>query len=210
MDKAMRWRIVSLQAILVVILAAVSGFLFVEGTFVQNMVKEELTSQQIFFPGTDQVKAGGALDPAVFPAEIRAQAGLQVTNGDQARIYANDFIGKHLQGIDGGRTYAQIGAQVSGLQAQQAGLAKTDPQYVALQTQIATLNAQRDTVFKGEMLRGTLLNAYGWWTVGAYTIYGAFGALAAALGVLVAMVFELLFAVRKETETVRVKKLATA
>lgn len=209
MNSAIRWRIVTLQAFLVVVLAVAGGFAFVEGSFVTNQVKDELTAQQIFFPTADQIKTGGALDPAEFPQEIRDQAGNQVTDGNQARIYANDFIGKHLQGIDGGRSYAQIGTQVSGLQAQQANLSKTDPQYVALQTQITTLNAQRDTVFKGEMLRGALLNSYGWWTIGTYTIYAAIGLMIAALGVLGALVFEVFVAARKpETFKVAQKKAA--
>lgn len=209
MTMAIRWRIMSLQAILFLVVAAASGFAFVQGTFVTNQVHDELAAQQIFFPTADQIKPGGALDPKEFPQEIQAQAGNQVLDGNQARIYANDFIGKHLQGIDGGRSYAQIGTQVSGLQAQQANLSKTDPQYVALQTQITTLNAQRDTVFKGEMLRGALLNSYGWWTVGTYTTYAAFGLAIVALGVLGALVFEVFVAARKpETFNVAQKKTA--
>ena len=209
MTTAIRWRIMSLQAILFLVVGAAAGFAFVQGTFVTNQVHDELAAQQIFFPTADQIKAGGALDPKEFPQEIRDQAGNQVLDGNQARIYANDFIGKHLQGIDGGRSYAQIGTQVSGLQAQQTGLAKTDPQYIALQTQITTLNAQRDTVFKGEMLRGALLNSYGWWTVGTYTTYAAFALAVVALGVLGALVFEVFVAARKpETIKVAQKKAA--
>jgi len=208
MTTAIRWRIMSLQAILFLVLAAASGFAFVQGTFVTNQVHDELAAQQIFFPAADQIKAGGALDPAEFPQEIRDQAGKQVLDGNQARIYANDFIGKHLQGIDGGRSYAQIGTQVSGLQAQQASLAKTDPQYAALQTQITTLNAQRDTVFKGEMLRGALLNSYGWWTVGTYTTYAALALAVVALGVFGALVFETFVAGRKPEKIKVVQKVA--
>ncbi|HET7420642.1 MAG TPA: hypothetical protein VFL27_09695, partial [Candidatus Dormibacteraeota bacterium] len=75
MDSAIRWRIISLQAIMVVVLAAASGFAFIEGTFVTNQIKDELTAQQIYFPNADQIKTGGALDPAEFPQEIRDQAG---------------------------------------------------------------------------------------------------------------------------------------
>src|SRR5690348_17430510 len=144
---------------MVLVLAGAAGFAMAMGSFTTGQIHDELTAQGIYFPAADQNKTGGALDPAEFPQEIRDQAGNQVTDGNQARIYANDFIGKHLQGIDGGRSYAQIGTQVSALQAQQASFSKTDPQYAALQAQITTLNAQRDIVFKGEMLRGALLNS---------------------------------------------------
>jgi hypothetical protein len=211
MDKAIRWRIISLQAMLVVILAAASGFLFVEGNFVTNMVKDELSAQQIYFPGTDQVKAGGALDPKTFPQEIRDQAGNQVTDGNQAKIYANDFIGEHLKGVAAGATYASMGGQISAVNAQLAATPKTDPAYATLQAQVTKLNGQRDTLFKGEMLRGTLLNSWGWWTLGLYTTYAAIGLMVAALGVVGAVAFELLIAVRKpESFKVKVGQKATA
>jgi hypothetical protein len=206
MNSAIRWRIISLQAMLVVILAAASGFLFYEGSFVTTMVKDELTAQQVFFPGVDQIKAGGALDPAEFPQEIRDQAGNQVTDGNQAKIYANDFIGKHLEKTAGGATYATMGSKISAANAELAATPKTDPNYATLQSKVATLNAQRDTLFKGEMLRGTLLNSWGWWTVGVYTTYAGVGLMIGALGVLGALVFELLIAVRKpESASFKVK-----
>jgi hypothetical protein len=211
MNKAIRWRIVSLQAMLVIILAGASGFLFYEGNFVTNMVKDELTAQQVFFPTADQIKAGGALDPAVFPQEIRDQAGNQVTDGNQARIYANDFINIHLQGVAGGSTYASIGTKITAASAALAAASKTDPNYATLQANVATLNAEKTTLFTGEMLRATLLNSWGWWTFGVYTTYAGIGLLIASLGVLGALVFELFVAVRKpETFEVKVGQKVTA
>jgi hypothetical protein len=211
MNKAIRWRIISLQAMLVVILASASGFLFYEGNFVSGMVHDELVAQQIFFPGTDQIKAGGALDPAKFSAEIRSYAGQQVDNGDKARVYGNDFIGVHLQGIAGGKTYSQVSAANSAMNAQIAATPKTDPTYASLQAQAATLAAQKTSLFQGEMLRGTLLNSWGWWMVGNYTAYAAIGLMIAALGILGAVVFELFVAVRKpESFKVKVGQTVTA
>jgi hypothetical protein len=176
---------------LVVILAAASGFLFFQGNFVTGMVHDQLVAQQIFFPGTDQVKAGGALDPAKFPAELTQYAGQQVDNGDKARVYAQDFIGAHLKGVAGGMTYSQVSSANSKLNAQIAATDKADPNYATLQAQSATLSGQKTTLFMGEMLRGTLLNSWGWWTLGTYTTYAAIGLMIAALGVLGAVVFEL-------------------
>jgi hypothetical protein len=210
MDKSIRWRIVSLQAMLVIILASASGFLFSEGSFVTTMVHDELVAQRVFFPGTDQIKAGGALDPAKFSAEIRSYAGQQVDNGDKARVYANDFIGVHLAGVAGGKTYSEVSSANSKLNAQIASTPTTDTNYASLQAQQATLAAQKTTLFQGEMLRGTLLNSWGWWMVGSYTVYAAIGLMIAALGVLGALVFELQVASRK-TETFKVaQKIVTA
>lgn len=207
MSKAIRWRIVTLQAVLVVVLAAASAFAFTMGTFTTSQIREELTAQQIYFPGADQIKTGGALDPATFPQEIRDQAGKQVTDGNQARIYANDFIGEHLKGVANGMTYASVGTKVSQLNAQLAQTPKDSPQYADLQKQIATLNAQRDTLFKGETLRSSLLNAYGWWTIGTYTTYAGIGLMLAALVVLVALVFEV-FAAREQKKVMVAQKVA--
>jgi hypothetical protein len=208
MNKAVRWRIVTLQSILVVVFAAAAGFLFYEGNFVTDMIKTQLVAQQISFPGTDQIKAGGALDPAKFPQEIRDQAGKPLTDGNQARIYANDFIGEHLQGVAGGLTYATIGSKISAVNAQLANTPKTDPNYATLQSQVATLNGQRDTLFKGETLRGMLLNAYGWWTIGVYTTYAGVGLLLAALAAFGALVFELFIAGRKPQTLKVAQKIA--
>jgi hypothetical protein len=208
MNKAIRWRIITLQSILVLVLAGASGFLFFEGNFVTNMVKDQLTAQQISFPGTDQIKTGGALDPATFPAEIRDQAGNQVTDGNQARIYANDFIGEHLKGVAGGLTYSTLGSKISAVSAQLASTPKTDPNYATLQSQVTTLNGQRDTLFKGETLRSMLLNAYGWWTMGLYSTYVGIGLMVAALAALAALVFELFIAGRKPETVKVVQKIA--
>ena len=209
MNSAIRWRIISLQAILVVVFAAASGFLFYEGNFVTNMVKDELTAQQIFFPGADQIKTGGALDPAKFSSEIRNQAGNQVVNGDQAKIYANDFIGVHLQGVANGQTYSQVSSAAIALQTQINNTSTTDSNYATMQKQLATLNGQKSTLFQGETLRSMLLNSYGWWTIGVYASYAAVALLIVSLGVLGALVFELFVAARKP-ETIQVaQKKAT-
>jgi hypothetical protein len=203
MNKAIRWRIISLQSILVLVFAGASGFLFIEGSFATNMIQDQLTAQQISFPTADQIKTGGALDPAEFPQEIRDQAGKQLVDGNQARIYANDFLGKHLQGVAGGSTYATIGTKISAANAALAAASKTDPNYATLQAKVATLNGQRDTLFKGETLRAMLLNAYGWWTIGLYTTFAGIGLMLAALAAIAALAFELFIAGRK-TETIKV------
>ena len=209
MSKAIRWRIVTLQAVMVLVLAGAAGFAFAMGSFTTSQIHDELTAQQIYFPGADQIKTGGALDPAEFPQEIRDQAGNQVTDGNQARIYANDFIAKHLEGVAGGKTYSQVSGAAISLGAQLANTPKTDPSYASMQAQLATLNGQKATLFQGETLRSNLLNAYGWWTIGTYTTYAGIGLMLAALVVLGALVFEVFVAARKP-ELVKVTKAMAA
>jgi hypothetical protein len=190
MNSSIRWRIITLQAIIVVVLGFCAGFLFYQGNFVTTTVHNELVAQQISFPPASQVKLGGALDPTVYPTEITSLAGQPVDNGDKARIYANDFIGHHLEGVASGLTYSQVSA-----------LSMAHPTNVVLQNQVATL-------FKGEMLRASLLNSYGWWTTGVYATYAGIGLLIAALGVLGALVYELLIVGRKPEVIKVAQKLA--
>lgn len=189
MTKGMRWRIVTLQAILVLVLGGASLFLINEGNFVNQTIHDQLAAQQIFFPGKDTIVAGGALDPAEFPAEIRAQAGNQVLTGEQARIYGTDFIGLHMKNIAGGKTYSQIDTK-SGTAAD-----------------IAKAQAQKTSLFQGETLKNMLLNAWGWSMLATYTIWGGYALMVAALVVLGALVYELFFS--KVEEEVKYPK-ATA
>src|SRR2546425_331709 len=46
MNSAIRWRIISLQAAMVVVLAAASAFAFGMGTFTTSQIRDELTAQQ--------------------------------------------------------------------------------------------------------------------------------------------------------------------
>ncbi len=61
---------------------------------------------------------------------------------------------------------------------------------------------QVNTLFKGEMLRGTLLNAYGWWTIGTYALYASIGLAVAALAVLGAFAIEIFLWVRQRQKVV--------
>ena len=185
MTKGLRWRIVSLQVIVVLVLGFCAGFLFWGSGFVNGMVHDQLVAQRISFPPASQIRAGGALDPAEFPAEIRNYAGQPVDNGDKARVYANDFIGIHLAKVANGQTYSQVSAA-----------AQADPKN-------ATLAGQVNTLFKGETLRGLLLYAWGWSQVGLYALYAAVALTIATIAVFGTLVFEMLMAPRRETATRR-------
>jgi len=176
MTTAMRWRVVVLQVGLMGILAFCAGFLFWGNAFIHNQISTELTSQQIYFPAPDS-KAVTSL-PSADAAAMTVYAGQQLTTGDQAQVYANHFIGVHLQEIAGGQTYAQVSSK-----------AQANPTDTKLAGQVQTL-------FRGETLRGLLLNAYGWWTIGTYALYAAIGLAVAAFAVLVALAFEVVLWLR--------------
>lgn len=185
MTNELRWRMATLQVIAVLVLGFCTGFLFWGSGFVNGMVHDQLAAQKIAFPPASEIRAGGALDPAEFPAEIRNYAGQQVDNGDKARVYANDFIGIHLAKVANGQTYSQVSA---------ASLA--DPKNAAL-------SGQANTLFKGETLRGLLLYAWGWSQIGTYAFFAAIGLTIATIAVFCTLLFELLVAPRPARATRR-------
>ncbi|MDQ2943270.1 MAG: hypothetical protein M3R21_06320 [Candidatus Dormibacteraeota bacterium] len=209
MHTSMKWRIVTLQAIMVAVLAFASGFALYEGAFVTNMVNDQLAAQKVFFPPQSAVVTGGALDPAEF-GDITQYAGQQVNNGEKAAAYGNGFIGRHLAKVAGGLTYSQVGSLAGPVNAELATTAKTDPNYAVLQAKLATIAGQKATLFQGEMLRATLLNAWGWSQMGMYTTIAGLFLMVATLIVLGALVFELFFAGRKVESKAKVLKPAIA
>jgi hypothetical protein len=111
-------------------------------SFVGGQVHDQLAAQQIFFP-----PAG---DPSIAAPEFKAvqqYAGQQLTTGAQAEAYANHFIANHLKEIGGGKTYAQLSTE-----------SRAHPNNAELAGTVATM-------FKGETLRGLLLNAYAFGTM---------------------------------------------
>ena len=178
----------TLQGVLVLVLGFMAGFAFWANGFVNGMVHDELVAQQIYFPGTDQIKAGGALDPAEFPASIRQYAGTQLDSGDKAKEYANHFIGIHLTKVYNGMTYSQVST-----------LAMQNP----TDTKLA---GAKTTLFQGETLRGLLLNAWGWSQMGMYAGYAAIALTVAALVTFGAFLFELAIVLRKPRTVTAVSK----
>ena len=188
MTKTMRRRVVVLQVGLIGILVFCAGFLFWGNSFIHNQISTELTAQQIYFPAADN-KAIASL-PGADAAAMSVYGGQQLTTGAQAQVYANSFIGVHLSEVAGGLTYSQMSAK-----------AQANPTDQKIAGQVATL-------FKGETLRGLLLNAYGWWTIGTYAMYAAIGLALAAFAVFVALAFEIFLAIR-EPRKVKVPVVST-
>ena len=73
-----------------------------------------------------------------------------MTTGAQAECYANHYIGLHLSGIAGGKTYAQLGTDQFALQAKVAAAQKNnDPNLAALQKQYSDLVANHRSYIAG-------------------------------------------------------------
>jgi hypothetical protein len=125
--------------------------------FANNYVTDQLSEQKITFK-----PAASLTDEEKKFACLVEYAGQPLTTGKQAECYANNFIGLHLNSTAGGKTYAELGDVQSQLRAQIAEAQKTNAANLAdLQKQLADATSQRETVFKGETLRGLLLTSYG-------------------------------------------------
>ncbi len=132
----------------------VAGVLLVWGhSYANNQVTSQLSAQKIVFPTTSSSEF--KILPAANRAAMAPYAGQLMTTGAQAQVYANDFIGRHLFLIGGGKTYSQLSAA-----------AMANPKNAALAGQV-------ETVFKGTTLRSMLLEAYGFWQIGQIALIAA-------------------------------------
>ncbi len=167
--------LIGFGAVAMVVFLVAGGLLTWGSNFSDNYVTRELSSQNITFPDAAGLTKEGRNDLLQF-------AGQRLTTGDQAEGYAS-YINGHLQGIADGATFADLGgperaAKAAVTDAVAAGASKDE--VAALQATADGISGQRNTLFKGETLRGLLLSAYAWATVGTIAGIAAIGAFIAA------------------------------
>ena len=154
---------------LAVLLLLVGIVLTTNANFANTYVHDQLSAQHISFKPADTLT-----DEEKKSDCLREYAGQRLTTGKQAECYANEFIGLHLKSIGGGKTYADLGEPQTALKAQVTQAEQTKAANLAdLQKQLADVTAQRETVFKGETLRGLLLTSYGFSEFGRKAGQGA-------------------------------------
>ncbi|BEP15783.1 hypothetical protein acdb102_40940 [Acidothermaceae bacterium B102] len=171
------------------VLLIAGGLLTYGHSFVHNEVKTQLAAQQIFFPAAG---SPGLADPAIKPY-LTKYAGKQLLTGVEAKAFADHYIAVHLKAIGGGKTYSQLSAE--------AIAAPTD----------TVLAGKVATVFKGETLRGLLLNAYAFDTMGTLALIAAIVAFSGAglMLVLSGLGFLHLRKVSRQTDRVAVDRTPT-
>ena len=187
MNKDLRWRIITLQIVLVVLFAFGGGLAIYAGNFTHDQITAQLQPQQIVFP-----PVGKGL-----PEDLNQYAGQQVLTGEQAHAYADKFIALHLSemGTPPGKPYSYWSTQAR---------VETDA------TKKAAADALATTMFRGETLRSMLNQAWAFWTIGDITMYAGFGLLVAALIVAGALAFELFFAPNRASQPVRTTSVAAS
>jgi putative Ca2+/H+ antiporter (TMEM165/GDT1 family) len=126
--------------LIVAIMLLVAGALLTWAhSFVTDEVHNQLAAEKIYFPdkGTSALTSN-----AEIKKYVTKYAGQEVTTGAQAEVFADHYIAVHLREIGGGQTYSQLSEK-----------SLANPKDSALAAQV-------QTVFRGETLRGLLLNAY--------------------------------------------------
>jgi hypothetical protein len=135
--------------VVAIILAVAGGLLLWANNFVDNNVHSQLSQQKISFPAAAGI---AAQKNAEITKYVTPYAGQQVTNGQQAEVFADHYIKVHLNATADGKTYSEVSSAFLKMDPK-------DPNY-------ATVAQQRQTLFMGETLRGLLLNAYAFWKMG--------------------------------------------
>lgn len=150
---------------------ALAAFLFVAAgllnwgaTFANDSVKSQLENQNISFPAADAM-------PEATKDQLAKWAEQKVTTGEMARDYSDLYIWEHMKaasiGVAGAPlTYSEVSGKYMGMV--RGGTATAE--------EIAKYGDLRQTLFMGNTLRGMLLEAYAFGTLGVIAGYSAIAA----------------------------------
>ena len=167
-DKLISWT----GIVVAVVLLFAGGLLVWASSFATQNVHDQLKAQQITMPAAE------ALTTPAQKAALGQYAGQDLTTGAQAKAYADEYIQVHMDEASGGKTYSQVSGEY-------IAAYKADPTAQATKD----LGQLRQTLFMGTTLRGMLLNAYAFATLGTIAMWAAIAsfigaAVMMALGVL--------------------------
>jgi hypothetical protein len=181
--KEIRWRIITLQVILILVFAAGAGLAYWAADFTGRQITNQLAPQMITFPKDAEPTITEInekySDLAVYADDLRRYQGQQVLNGEQAHVFAEAYLGVHVRDIDNGKPYSVLSSEAR---------AEKDP---ALK---AEKDAMVQTAFRGETLRSMLNQAWAFSVFGIVAFWAAIGLTLATVAVVGALMFELFFA----------------
>jgi hypothetical protein len=196
MTRELRWRIITLQVIVLIVFAAGAALAAWAADFNNSQIRAQLAPQKIFFPkdvAATVTELQKYPDLQGYIPALQQYAGQQVLNGDQAHIFAQAYLGLHLRDLAGGKVYSELSAD--------ARAAKTPEDK-------AKANDLVQTAFRGETLRSMLNQAWAFSIFGLVGSYAAFGLGIAALAVLGTLLYELFFAKKPLDAPLRAPALA--
>ncbi len=178
--------LIGLGTVAAVVMVAAGGLLTWGAGFSNDYVHDELASQNIAFPPAEALEEEGRTD-------LLKYAGATMDTGPEAEAYAS-FINGHLEGIADGKTYADLGAveRAANAAVDEATASGAPAAEIAdLEAEAAAVTGQRNTLFKGETLRGLLLSAFAWSTIGRIAGIAATVAFAGAAVMVLLVLFGL-------------------
>ncbi len=158
----------AIGAVMVMTLLVAGGLLMWGASFANSNVHDQLAKQDIYFPPQTAFahpKAGAEITPNMIPT-VSQYAGQQVLTGQQAEVYADNFIAQHLYDMPYHGVYATISS------AARAATPGSD--------QAQKLTALEQTSFQGTTLRGLLLEAYSFSVFGEIAFWAGIAAFALA------------------------------
>lgn len=164
-DRLVSWFGVAVAVVLLV----GAGLMFWSSSFIHDQVSQQLKDQKIVMPSGERIQ-----DPRIKPY-LEQYAGQEMTNGEQAKAFADHYIWVHMQDQGGGKTYEEVSGEYIGMMK--------DPN--ADTAKVAELGELRQSLFMGNTLRGLLLNAYAFDKVGSIIRIGGIVSLIGGLLLLV-------------------------
>jgi hypothetical protein len=141
--------------LLAVVLAVAGGLLVWAHSFVASNVTSQLSQEKIDMPAAAAI---AKLENKADQDALTPYIGQQLTNGDQAKAFADHYILAHMNAASGGKTYEEVSGEYVTKTAQ-------DPKFAA-SADGQKLGQLRQTLFMGDTLRGLLLNSYAFWKMG--------------------------------------------
>jgi hypothetical protein len=176
--------IISAGGLGLVVLLLVGAFVLrTEANFSNDYVKDQLSRQKISFTAEEKLAPDDVAYTQARTGCVIEYAGQAMTTGKQAECFANEYLGSHLSRMPTAAnpmTYSEIGTAQTELRTQIAAAKAANQPTADLDKQLADLTTSRETVFKGEMLRGALLSSYGFSVLGEKAMLASNVALIAA------------------------------
>ncbi len=175
--------LIGLGAVVAIVLVVAGALLYWGNSFANDYVSDELGAQNVYFPDAEALSAQGRDDLASYGGEL-------VNSGDEAEAYAS-YIQGHVADIADGQTYADLSGpeRAANAAVSEANANGASPDEVAaLEATAAELSGQRDSIFRGEMLRGALLNTYAWSIIGRISGIASIAAFIGAAAMLLLVV----------------------
>jgi hypothetical protein len=169
--------------VLLAVLLGVLGLVMkANADFAKDYVKDQLSQQQINFT------PAAALSPEEAASSCLVEfAGTPLDSGPKAECYANDYIALHMSesattaGYPGA-TYATLGAITREIRTELTAATEAGNPTDEIQARVDAATTLRESMFKGETLRGLLLTSYG------FSVFGEKGSQVETVAFIAALV----------------------